>query len=206
MTGALACALACGLFLGAAAPEGLLWRVQSTPSGQGAEGGDRPATGTGPQRQAPRIWGPVPGVVADRVVARVNQANAYCAWLGDNWVADCLADQYDQIARGLPRTDDWNPVRRVMAEAAVAMSDVARRNAAPGVRPARPDEAGRPTPNGSGRALQRTAARAVPLAARIVAETETRLLRSVSGSDQRAAAFRRVAAAVGSGRTLLRST
>jgi len=35
-------------------------------------------------------------------VFRVNQANAYCAWLGE----DCLADQYDQIARGLPRTDD----------------------------------------------------------------------------------------------------
>jgi hypothetical protein len=184
----LGCLLACALALGGDAP---LIPVQATPGGQPA---------------APRVWGPVPGVVADRVVFRVNQANAYCAWLGDNWVADCLADQYDQIARGLPRTDDWNPVRRVMAEAAARMNQTARSNPAAGVRPARPDEAGRPTQASAGRALQRTSSRAVPLAARIVAETETLLLRSVAGTDQRAAAFRRVAAAVGSGVILLRST
>lgn len=206
MTPVLGCALACALaFGGLGAGDAPLIPVQSTPSGQAPEG-EAPAPQAEVRRQAPRVWGPVPGVVADRVVFRVNQANAYCAWLGDNWVTDCLADQYDQIARSLPRTDDWNPVRRVMAEAAVAMNAVARRNAAPGVRPARPDEAGRPTQASAGRALQRTAARAVPQAARLVAETETLLLRSVSGSDQRAAAFRRVAAAVGSGRILLRST
>jgi len=52
------------------------------------------------------------------VVFRVNQANAYRAWLGEDWVAV----QYDQIARGLPRTDDWNPVRRVMAAAYAALN------------------------------------------------------------------------------------
>ena len=150
MTAAV-CALACVLALGSGWAETPLVRVQSS-QGQGNQG-EGPAPGAEPQRQAPRVWGPVPGVVADRVVFRVNQANAYCAWLGENWVADCLADQYDQISLGLPRTDDWNPVHRVLAEAAVAMADVARRNAAPGVRPARPDEAGRPTQAGAGRAL-----------------------------------------------------
>ena len=187
MTSVLSCLLACALAL----PGG--WALTPVPA-QWA------------QAQGQGRWGPVPDATVDRVVFRIGQANAYCGWLGAEWVADCLADQYDQIARGLPRTAEWNPVRAVMAQAAGQMAEVARAAALPGVRPARPDEAGKPTQVGAGRALQRTQPRALPAAARLLDETETRLLRSVGGSDQRAAAFRRVAAAVGAGRVLLRST
>jgi hypothetical protein len=150
-------------------------------------------------------WGPIADATVDRVEFRVRQAVAYCGWLGGDWVTDCLADQYDQIARGLPAAAEWNPVRRVLAAAAAEMGAVARANPAPGIRPARPSEAGNPTQAAAGRALQRTRASAVPAARTLAADIETRLLRSVAGSDARAAAFRRIAVAVGTGRTLLRS-
>ena len=156
--------------------------------------------------QAQVRWGPIADATVSRVEFRIRQANAYCGWLGGDWVADCLADQYAQIATALPRAAEWNPVRRVLAEGAEAMAQVARAAALPGVRPARPAEAGNPTQVAAGRALQRVGAQAARTALATLDLLETQLLRSVSGSDARAAAFRRVAAAVGSGRVLLRSS
>jgi hypothetical protein len=187
MTGVLGCALACGVALA------------------GMGGATVPLPVQFAQGQGQGVWGAT-DVPTTRVVRRVQQAAVYCDWLGAPFAPDCLADQFAQIARTLPETAGWDPLRAALAEAERGMAEVVRRYADPTARTVRPDERGNPATVGAGRVLRKTLPPAAAAARRVVEETETRLLRSVARSDQRAAAFRRIAAAIGSTKTLLRST
>lgn len=169
--------------------------------GMGPAAGNAPAQVI-PAQATPGRWGAVP---ADRVVRRVQQAGVYCGWVGDGYQADCLADQYAQIARTLPQTAGWDPVRAALAEAERGLADVVTRHRDRATPSTRPEDRGNPSTVRAERALRRVLPSGAGAALRVVSDLETRLLRSVSGSDERAAAFVRVAAAIGSNKQLLRS-
>lgn len=145
---------------------------------------------------------------ADRIVARINAANAYCGWVNKVYAVDCLSDQYDQIARALPRGADYRTIRAALAAAQKDLRQIAGTYAdpaRPAVRPIPPRgmfaaEAKRPLTPVRGE----TVAQAGRIARRVLTETATLLLRS-AGTDRQEAQLARIAGAINSGKVLLRS-
>jgi hypothetical protein len=121
-----------------------------------------------------------------------------------DYAIDCLSERLGAVAAAMPRSGDYAEARTAIAAASRALGDLARANADP----ERPAARGRSGGVTTGRPLvpvrpdRRAAANA--RASAILDETETLLLRS-AGSDARQTHYASIAAALGSGKVLLRS-
>ncbi|TDE37489.1 hypothetical protein [Antarcticimicrobium sediminis] len=149
-----------------------------------------------------------------QVVATLQQATRYCSWLKRDgkgeFVVDCLAERLDDVNRRMAGTGGYEEVRAVLEQTTRDLHRIARDNRAAGQRATRfrtQDADGKVTR--TNRALvpvdpaRQQAAVAQALA--VIAEAETRLLRSASDGTASGAQFQRIAAAVGSNKVLLRS-
>lgn len=147
---------------------------------------------------------------AIRIAGQLKNAAKYCEWAPDDYVVDCLADQYTKIERSLPKTAAYKEVRRILGGTGKALQGVASKYSY-GAKPVtikRPPSGKFPT--SATRALipvpQAAQRRAVQAASRVVAEASTLLLRSAEQSAARRAPFEKVSAALGdSTKVLLRS-
>lgn len=144
-----------------------------------------------------------------RIEAWLQDSDAYCGDLKAEYRVDCLADQYEQIAKSLPRSGDYNRLRTILAQAARDLDAVVKKNAARNVasiRPKKKADAPRAFAKRDLRAVRKSqTANAARAAERSVQEAQTRLLRSSENSRRRKIPFTRVANAMDSNKRLFRA-
>lgn len=140
---------------------------------------------------------------------RMSEINEYCGPVDSAYRIDCLAEQYRQIAKSLPKHGDHRRVSEALHKAADDLEAIVAANldtAAPTITPAPQAKAPRAKAVRKIRAVQKkrivVAERA---AAKVVTELETVLLRSSESSRRRKKPFEQVAAVVNSNKRLLRS-
>lgn len=135
-----------------------------------------------------------------QVVAVINGGKRACASAGAEYAADCLAGVFESAAAGLARRPDYDPVRKELLAASKKLKSLVSANedkAAPKIR-----KRGKRV-----RAVKKSAVAKVNRQAKaIVTETATKLLRSVGNSAKRKVHFTKIARAVESTKSLLRST
>jgi len=136
------------------------------------------------------------------IVDRLNRVWQECAALPrPEYRIDCLSEGYVRAAAVIPEDATFGPGRAAILTAAGQLSALAASTGAGGL----PDlpATGRTRPLRAVDPARLAAANAA--ATRIIAETETILLRASSASQDRRVPFQRIAQAVGSSKTLLRS-
>lgn len=150
-----------------------------------------------------------PTALTDAVVADFEASIDFCgAIAAEEYVIDCLSERLEVIAAALPDTGEFAEMRATIAQASRELSAVAAQNpsatlpsgivrsaaAAPVVttRPLRP-------------VATETLTASLQAADAIVARAAVVLLRSSSNSQDRSLDYQRVAAVVGTTRSLLRS-
>lgn len=144
--------------------------------------------------------------VTSGIVADIQAVKLECEHFEPKYRADCLKEGYEMIAQRIPRNSEYEPIRRIIAQAARDLGRIVAKNA--------DHEEVRKPSTGNPRFKSRrrfTAVRADRLqivlkqAAAVVQEAETQLLRSAENSEKRAVHFQRVSTAIGSTKVLLRS-
>jgi hypothetical protein len=142
----------------------------------------------------------------DEVIVDFNEAIAFCGAISsDEYVIDCLSERLDVIASQLPETGEFAEMRTAIADASAQLGAIAAQNPSATL----PSGVARSADTATTRPLRpvatETLAASLQAADAIVAQTEVVLLRSSSNSQNRSLDFQRVAAVVGTSRSLLRS-
>lgn len=180
--------------------------------GGGGGGGDGlgGATGTTPAsapaaaaaRPQPALSPPVTNAVADSV----GDAFDRCRTLDSSYQIDCVSQQLKATADRIAGEGAYGPVNRILNDAARDLARIARQDrdtAQPRVSVQHRDQSGIRTYS----AVRRdSVARSKAAAARVIEQAQTLLLRSAANSANRRSHFQRIAAAMDSGKVLLRST
>ncbi len=176
-------------------------------SGNGGYGGEGNYEAPSSKASAAKALTPT---AATRIAKQLTDAAEYCEWTPEEYVVDCLADQYAKIERSLPKGGDYSEVRKVIGGTAKTLQGIARKYSYG----AKPVVTKRPPPGkfntSATRALipvpKQAQRKAVQSANRAVAEATTLLLRSGEQSAARRAPFQKIASALGdSNKVLLRA-
>ncbi len=139
----------------------------------------------------------VSDAVTQRIVNRLNTARAQCGSLGAAYRADCTAQAYEEAAKEA-KGSGYTRARGELNKTARKLSRLVSKNV---------DSDAEPVQRGGKtyHAVKKTAVKKVAQqAVKIIAETETKLLRS-SGSGERKVHYQRIAQAVGSTKKIFRS-
>lgn len=145
----------------------------------------------------------------DLVVSDMLVGSETCSLYDRYKRVDCLRDELQRIAQGMPRTGDYAEMRQALEQAAAKLDTIVRANIDQTV-PARRYRA----PTTKGPRVSRTPIRAIAprnlnranaQAAAVLDELSTTLLRSASSSTRKQVHFERAAQAVDSMKVLLRS-
>lgn len=145
----------------------------------------------------------------DAVIVDFNDAIGFCGAIGaDEYVVDCLSERLDLIASQLPDTGEFAEMRTAIADASAQLGAIAAANQSP-VLPSGIARSTGADPVATTRPLRpvatETLAASLQAADAIVAQAELVLLRSATNSENRSLDFQRVAAVMGTSRSLLRS-
>lgn len=173
------------------------WLHQGLDSGDflvASEGGDGGDGGDADDRVNPLSSNPRLAGLATQIL---RQGAGDCNGLPPEYRISCLAAVYDEAARVL-RGPEYAPARRELQIASRRLEGIARANA---------DPTAPPVVKGRKRitAVKKRAVRKTNQQARqVIAETETKLIRS-AGSSSRRARYAQIAQAVGSTKNILRS-
>lgn len=147
----------------------------------------------------------------DSIREQIAVANELCGWFPVEVRIDCVADRLRDIARTIPTTGEYAPVREALEEAVSDLREISGRNAAAGVTPRR-FQAPHPVDGAPVRTSRLTAvapdlqSQALQEALSVVEELETKLLRSAENSRKRQVHFQEIAASISSTKLLLRSS
>ncbi|MCC2111316.1 MAG: hypothetical protein KDJ16_04715 [Hyphomicrobiales bacterium] len=135
-----------------------------------------------------------------QAVAIIDSGKRECASAGAAYAADCLASVFESAAASLARHPDYDPVRKELLSASKKLKALVAENEdkeAPKIR-----KRGKRI-----RAVKKASVAAVNRKAQaIVTETATKLLRSAGNSEKRKVHYTKIAKAVESTKTILRST
>lgn len=145
----------------------------------------------------------------DAVVVDFNDAIGFCGAIGaEEYVIDCLSERLDVIASQLPDTGEFAEMRTAIADASAQLGAIATANQSP-VLPSGIARSTGAEPVVTTRPLRpvatETLTASLQAADAIVAQAEVVLLRSATNSENRSLDFQRVAAVMGTSRSLLRS-
>ena len=134
-----------------------------------------------------------------RAVEQALEDGRECDLLPPEYRIDCLKQTFDRAARRIsPQNPAYSEARKVLRDTADQLDALVTNNLDAAAAP-------RTVGNKSARAVQQSLASSLnQRAAAIIQEAETKLLRA-SGSSQRRSHYARIAQAVGSTKTLLRS-
>jgi hypothetical protein len=154
---------------------------------------------------------PVPATpeVTASIVEDLEEAQAICQFMGDEYKIDCFARTYRELAKNIPGNGDYAEAREALLDAARKLDNITRRN----LDRQKPALTAR-LQKGGGQTVTTPPIRAVrsdrvtqlkQQAANVVQEAETVLLRSASSDATRAIHYQRIAAVVESNKVLLRS-
>lgn len=146
---------------------------------------------------------------AKDIVKRLNAARALCGTAVRVFRIDCLADQYDKIAKTLPKEGEFKAIKAAMKKAADDLAAIASANRDTSVKPVkfRINKSGlRARSSRTIKAIQPARqAQAERQASAVVDQLSTVLLRSGENSGKRQVYFAQIAQAVDSNKVLLRS-
>lgn len=147
-----------------------------------------------------------PEALTDAVVVDFNDAVSFCGAIdAEEYVVDCLSERLSVIAAALPETGEFAEMRTAIAQASRDLGALAAQNPsdtlATGVARSDGDVTSRPLRPVSTETLPAT----LQAADAIVAQAQVVLLRSSTNSQGRSLDYQRVAAVVGTTRSLLRS-
>lgn len=147
-----------------------------------------------------------PEAMTDAVVVDFNDAVSFCGAIeAEEYVVDCLSERLSVIAASLPETGEFAEMRTAIAQASRDLGALAAQNPsdtlATGVARSDSDVTSRPLRPVSTETLPAT----LQAADAIVAQAQVVLLRSSTNSQGRSLDYQRVAAVVGTTRSLLRS-
>lgn len=191
-----------------------LAQVGGDEIGGGNNGGGRDETDA-PDDDGPsaRINPGTAVVVSDaqtaQIVNQLNQIQAICEFMADEYRVACFATTYRELAKDIPANGDYAEVKKALNDAAQKLDTLSRNNrdrAKPALRARLSTGTGRTVSTPPIAAVRADRAPQINRqASDIVAEAETVLLRSASSDARRAIHYQRIAAAVGSNKVLLRS-
>jgi len=143
------------------------------------------------------------------ITQQLEAANDLCSGMDQAYGVDCLANQYEQIAKSLPNRGDYVPIKKALIKASEELAALVRENQDPALPVIRPKSKAKSPKAKTTRALvpvrKRSIAKVKKAAVKIVEEAQTVLLRSAENSRRRKIPYTKVAAAIGSNKVLLRS-
>ncbi len=147
----------------------------------------------------------------DRIAGKLAEANVTCAndEIPIEYRIDCLRRYYLDLAKALPDTGDYAPIKRALLEGAARLDAIVRKNLDPAAPKLRPQVAGKPDAPRlpSVRAIKKSSVKkAAAEAADVIADTSLVILRSGEDPAKRTAHYQEVAEAVDSNLVILRST
>ncbi len=150
-----------------------------------------------------------PAGLADDVVTDFNESVAFCRAIGSQeYAIDCLSERLATIVAKLPETGEFAEMRAALNSASAQLGNIAAQNQSP-VLPRGIARSTGPAATATTRPLRPVAtdtlAASLQAADAVIAQTQVALLRSTSGTQARSLEFQRVAAVIGTSRTLLRS-
>ena len=154
-----------------------------------------------------------PGAVSESatgaIVQGLQDSARFCASLPQlEYRVDCLSERLQAVAAAIPPGGDYAEARALLVQTSADLGALVDANASGDLPPVRASRGGS-APVATRRPLRPVATAALPdVAARataILAQTQTLLLRSGTGSAAQTLAYRQIASAVGSTKLLLRS-
>ncbi len=159
---------------------------------------------------APSITSGLSGSPTSVYVDELKAAISFCqAMPRREYLVDCLAERLAAVAEKMPAYGEMAEMRAALITASRKLAAVTTKYRSTTLPPARMSMAGA-NPVTTSRPLRAVAPEnldaALAAASTIMAETETVLLRSAAGSQNRALDFQTVAAVIGSTKVLLRSS
>lgn len=137
-------------------------------------------------------------------------ANEICSWFPVEVRIDCIADRFEAIARSIPSTGEYAPVRAALEEAAAQLRGISGKYANAGST-SQLFQAPSPVDGSPVRTSRLTSvspdlqSTALSEALEVVDELETKLLRSAENSRKRQVHFQEISASISSTKVLLRS-
>ena len=145
----------------------------------------------------------------DAVIVDFNDAVGFCGAIGaDEYVIDCLSERLGVIASQLPDTGEFAEMRTAIADASAQLGAIAAQNQSQ-VLPSGIARSTGAEPVVTTRPLRpvatETLGASLQAADAIIAQAQVVLLRSSTNSQNRSLDYQRVAAVMGTSRSLLRS-
>lgn len=191
----------------------LLFPANQTASGVAGASGAAAADAFATPQQAGAAKPAKPGATTDSATRAITDGlrdgARFCASLAQaEYRVDCLSERLAAVAQAIPQQGDYAEARAVLEQTAAQLAELARANRSADLPPGRAHRGGT-SPLTTTRPLTPVATAALTgvnqQATAILEEAETLLLRSTSLSDDRHLAYIQIAAALGSGKLLLRS-
>ena len=145
----------------------------------------------------------------DLLVNSLGAAKGFCGALDESYRADCLAERIGSLASDIPEGSDYDEVRQLLQQTSRDIASVARSNR-DASKPRQRASTGGSAPQTSSRPLtpvtQASLASVNQQATAILERSETILLRTPDDDSGKRLHYTRIAEAIGSNKTLLRST
>lgn len=146
---------------------------------------------------------------AERIATRLEGADILCGAIQRAYRVDCLANQYERIAKTMPKGGEYKEIRRAFLSAADNLAAIAATNVDTGASRIRPRVSSGPIKPKATRPLNAVLpsrqSQAEAQAAVVIDQLSTVLLRSGENSAKRQIHFAKIAQAVDSNKVLLRS-
>ena len=147
--------------------------------------------------------------VTEAITSRITGATTLCKQLATSYYVDCLGERLEALSKELSTDGDYREVQKIIAVASKKLRNLAssNRDTSKGrVRVSTPGSATGPTTKRIKPIKPEAAASVKRKAEAIIAEAQTKLLRSANNSQRRKSHYQQIAAAIGSeSKVLLRS-
>ncbi len=147
--------------------------------------------------------------VTRTITSRIASAAKLCKQLSSSYYADCLGERLESLAKELSTHGDYREAKKIISVASKKLRNVAASNrdsSKKRIRVSTPGSATGPTTKPISATKPEAAASVKSQAEAIIAEAQTKLLRSGNNSQRRKSHYQQIAAALGSeSKVLLRS-
>jgi len=178
-----------------------------TSSGSETDG-DSNGTDPGYGGETQGVSSTAPTASTDSVVSSIDAARKYCKLISSAYAIDCLGERLGEVAKQLKGQNGFEDVQAALETASGKLNDIARQNRSATNPPATFRNRKNPPVTTTRRLIPVDDAKldlAASQAIAVIAEAETRLLRSAEGSTDRSIQYQQIASAIGSNKVLLRS-
>lgn len=157
----------------------------------------------------PKTDGTLSETTTAQIVIELRDAAAFCRGIGKKeYVIDCMAYEYRRIAAALPRHGEYAAVKKNINKAAASFEKIVSSNQSREIQPKRATSGGK-KPRRTASKLRAVSTKSLPqaakMAANVIKETQTVLLRSSENSTERRRQFQQIVSAMDTGTILLRS-